>query len=409
MPDTFKPDTPAQVQDAVAWAVSEEAPLEIVGRASKRAVGRPMQTTNTLDVSGLAGIGLYEPEELILQAGPGTPVAEIEAALAAHRQMMAFEPLDLGPLLGGEADQGSIGGVFAANLSGPRRVKAGAARDHLLGFVSVTGRGETVKSGGRVVKNVTGYDLSKLVTGSWGTLAVLVDLTFKVLPAPEVETTLVINNLDDETARRVMSAALGSSHEVSSAAHLPLGVGAGDVAGPATCIRLEGFGPSVAARAEALEGELAPFGGHLGAYDGYLSRDLWKSVRDAEPLVVPLDRPVWRLSVPPVAGPAVAAAIKAALPEATYYYDWGGGLIWVAVPAAADAHAPDAHAGVIRGAVAGTGEGGHATLIRAGADVRAAVPVFEPQAPGLAALSARIKQSFDPKGVLNPGRMTAGV
>ncbi|MEQ8813454.1 MAG: FAD-binding protein [Thalassobaculum sp.] len=400
---TLRPDTPAQVQDAVAWAVSEEAPLEIVTLGSKRAVGRPMQTANTLDLSGLAGIGLYEPEELICQAGPGTPVAEIEAALAEQRQMLAFEPIDLGPLLTGEAGQGSIAGVFACNLAGPRRIKAGAARDHLLGFTAVTGRGETVKSGGRVVKNVTGYDLSKIVCGSWGTLAALTDLTFKVLPAPEHETTLVIGGLDEEAAVRAMSAALGSPHEVSSAAHLPIGLGAGDVAGPATCIRLEGFGPSVAARAAALEGELAGFGGSLGAVEGYQSRDLWRALRDVEPLAAPFERPVWRLSLPPMAGPAVVLAIRSAVEGADYYYDWAGGLVWLAVPPA-----PDAHAGTVRGAVAGAASG-HATLVRADEAVRAAAAPFPPQDPGVAALSARIKASFDPLGILNPGRMMAGV
>ncbi len=403
MTENFRPDNAAQVQDAIAWAVSAETPLELVSRGSKRDVGRPVQAAHTLDLSALCGVGLYEPEELICQAGPGTPVVEIEAILVESRQMMAFEPMDLGPLLGGEAGQGSIGGVFAANLAGPRRIKAGAARDHLLGFTAVTGRGETVKSGGRVVKNVTGYDLSKIVCGSWGTLAALTDLTFKVLPAPEVETTLVINGLDDAAAVRLMSAALGSPHEVSSAAHLPIGIGAGDVSGPATCIRLEGFGPSVAARAEALEGELAGFGGTMGAVDGYLSRDLWRAVRDVEPLIAPLNRPVWRLSVPPMAGPAVVLAIRSAVEGVEYYYDWAGGLIWLAVPAE-----PDAHASTVRGAVAGAASG-HATLIRADEAVRAAVPVFHPQGPGLAALNARIKQSFDPLGVLNPGRMTAGV
>jgi len=398
---SFRPGTPAEVQDVIAWAVAEELPLEIVSRASKRAVGRPMQTAHGIDLSGLSGIGLYEPEELICQAGPGTPVAEIEAALAACGQMLAFEPMDLGPLLGGAVGQGSVGGMFAANLAGPRRIKAGAARDHLLGFTAVTGRGETVKSGGRVVKNVTGYDLSKIVTGSWGTLAALTDLTFKVLPAPETETTLVIAGLDDAAAIRWMSTALGSSHEVSSAAHLPAGRHADGLAGPATAIRIEGFGPSVTARVEALRVELAAAGG-IDAVAGDASRALWAAIRDVAPLVAPLERPVWRLSVAPMAAPAVIAAVREAIPEAAWFYDWAGGLVWLAVPPL-----PDAGAAAVRAAVATTG--GHATLIRAAADIRATVPVFQPQPPALAALSARLKASFDPRGVLNPGRMTAGV
>ena len=175
MSNSLKPENANQVLDAISWAVSEEAPLELVGRGTKRAMGRPMQTAHTLDLSGLTGVGLYEAEELIMQAGPGTLLSEVQAALAEKNQELAFEPMDLGPLLGREAHQGTIGGVFLANLAGPRRIKAGAARDHLLGFSAVTGRGELMKSGGRVVKNVTGYDLSKLICGSWGTLAAVTD------------------------------------------------------------------------------------------------------------------------------------------------------------------------------------------------------------------------------------------
>jgi glycolate oxidase FAD binding subunit len=401
--DTFKPETAEQVRDAVAWAVSDAAPLEVVSRGTKRALGRPLQTSHTLDLSALSGIRLYEAEELILQAGPGTPVAEIEAVLSAQNQMMAFEPMDLGPLLGGAAGAGSIGGVFAANLAGPRRAKAGAARDHLLGFTGVTGRGEIVKSGGRVVKNVTGYDLSKLVCGSWGTLAALTDVIFKVLPKPETETTVVISGLDDATAAKAMSAAMGSAHEVSSVAHLPDGVTAAEVFGPATLIRVEGFGPSVAARVASLESELAGFGS-ISTVTGEATVAVWQAIRDVLPLVEPQERPVWKLSVPPMAGPGVLAAIRETMPEVRAFYDWAGGLVWLSVPQASDAHAE-----VVRGAVATVGEGGYATLIRAPADVRAAIAVFEPQPTALAALTKRMKDSFDPSGVLNPGRMTAGV
>jgi glycolate oxidase FAD binding subunit len=401
--DTFKPETAEQVRDAVAWAVSDAAPLEVVSLGTKRALGRPLQTSHTLDLSGLSGIRLYEAEELILQAGPGTPVAEIEAALAAQNQMMAFEPMDLGPLLGGEAGAGSIGGVFAANLAGPRRAKSGAARDHLLGFTGVTGRGEIVKSGGRVVKNVTGYDLSKLVCGSWGTLTALTDVIFKVLPKPETETTVVITGLDDTTAANAMSAAMGSAHEVSSAAHLPEGITAAEVSGPATLIRVEGFGPSVAARVASLERELGRFG-PISTVTGEATAAVWLAIRDALLLISPQECPVWKLSVPPMAGPGVLAAMRATVPEARAFYDWAGGLIWLSVPAA-----PDAHANAVRGAISAVGAGGHATLIRAPADVRASVAVFEPQPAALAALTKRMKDSFDPSGVLNPGRMTAGV
>jgi glycolate oxidase FAD binding subunit len=188
---TFTPATAEETLNIVRWAAGEETPLEIVGHGSKRGIGRPSQAEHVLDLSQLSGVTLYEPEELVLSARAGTPLAEIEALLERHNQQLAFEPMDYGPLLGGEPGRGTIGGVLGANLSGPRRIKAGAARDHVLGVNAVSGRGEAFKSGGRVVKNVTGYDLSKGLAGSWGTLAVVTDVTFKVLPAAETERTLV--------------------------------------------------------------------------------------------------------------------------------------------------------------------------------------------------------------------------
>ena len=195
MTDTLKPRDAKEVEDALRWALDGEKALEIVGAGSKRAIGRPSQTDLTLDISGLAGVTLYEPEELVLSAHAGTSIAEIEALVESKGQMLAFEPIDYGPALGGTPGQGTIGGVLAANLSGPRRIKAGAARDHFLGFSAVTGRGETVKSGGRVVKNVTGYDLCKLIAGSWGTLAAMTDVTIKTLPKAETEQTVLVLGL----------------------------------------------------------------------------------------------------------------------------------------------------------------------------------------------------------------------
>src|SRR5664279_2070440 len=222
MTDVLKPRDAKEVEEAVRWALGNDKALEVVGQGTKRSIGRPSQTDLTLDLSGLSGVTLYEPEELVLSAKAGTPLAEIETLLDASNQQLAFEPMDYGPLLGGPAGQGTIGGAIAANLSGPRRIKAGAARDHFLGVTAVTGRAETIKSGGRVVKNVTGYDMCKVLAGSWGTLAAMTDVTIKVLPKPETEATVLVEGLDDATAARAMSAAMGSSCDVSGAAHLPL-------------------------------------------------------------------------------------------------------------------------------------------------------------------------------------------
>jgi glycolate oxidase FAD binding subunit len=404
MADTLKVRDGKEAEDVVRWALENEKSLELAGKGTKRAVGRPSQTDLTLDVSGLTGVTLYEPAELVLSARAGTPLAEIEVLLEKNNQELAFEPIDYGPLLGGEPNHGTLGGVIAANLSGPRRIKAGAARDHFLGVTAVTGRGETIKSGGRVVKNVTGYDLCKLFAGSWGTLAAMTDITVKVLPKAETEATVLVAGLDDARACAAMAAAIGSACDVSGAAHLPDHVASRfdglPKSKPSTVLRLEGFAPSVANRREALAARMKSFGPVL-MVDEKNSRSLWHSIRNVKPFVAEtaLTRPVWRISVAPSRGHEIAAAIT---PAAQMFYDWAGGLIWVAMPFADE---PDAAA--IRGAVAAVG--GHATLIRAPAAVRAAIDVFAPEEAASHALAKRVKESFDPKGVLNPGRMWAGV
>ncbi|HSG95977.1 MAG TPA: glycolate oxidase subunit GlcE [Afifellaceae bacterium] len=401
----FKPESTDAVKEAIAWAAAEEKPLEVRGRGSKAPIGRPVQAEYTLDLSALTGVTLYEPEELVLSARAGTPLAEIEALLADNNQQLDFEPMDYGLIHATGVGDGTIGGVLAANLSGPRRLKAGAARDHILGVAAVSGRGEMFKSGGRVVKNVTGYDLSKGLAGSWGTLAAITDVTFKVLPRAETAATVLVTGLDDRRAADVMCTAMGSSCEVSGAAHLPADAAGrlselAGASGAVTALRLEGFGPSVAYRKDALKSVIAGAGGfdELGAED---SRTLWRAIRDAAPLAEGA-APLWRVSVAPTAGPVVIAALVAL--SFRHFYDWSGGLIWLAV----DNDVDDAGADLIRAAVAASG-GGHATLVRGSAALRAAVPPFQPQEPALAALSKRLKENFDPNGILNPGRMVAGV
>ena len=393
MADALTPKTAEHVEEAVQWALGAETPLEVVGAGSKRAFGRPGGGAALLDLSALSGIALYEPEELVMTAGAATPIAEIDAALAENRQQLDFEPADLGPLWGGAADQGTIGGAIASNLSGPRRFKAGSARDHILGFKAVSGRGEAIKSGGRVIKNVTGFDLCKLMTGSFGTLAVLTEVTFKVLPAAETSRTIAITGTSREVALDIMTKALQSPFEVSAAAHLTAPVAAG-FGGPATLIRLEGHPPSVEYRCQALRDLLAG-PGDAGEVEDADSRALWRQVRDASLFDPQADNQIWRLSVPPSQCMEVAEALERAV-DGSVYFDWGGGLLWLEMAPRPDA----AHREVRRAA-----GGGHATLVRAGEEVRASVPVFHPQPAALAALGKRIKESFDPKRILNPGRM----
>ncbi len=403
----LKPENEDEVRDAVAAALADGAALEVAGHGSKRGWGHEVAAARRLDMSGLGGITLYEPEELVLSAGAGTPLRDIAAELAGNNQMLAFEPADYGPLLGAEPDAATIGGVLACNLSGPRRIRAGAARDHFLGFRAVNGRGELVKSGGRVVKNVTGYDMSKLLAGSFGTLAALTEVTVKVLPAPEKTRTVLVLGLADDDAVQCMAQALRSPHDVSAAAHLPAAIAAGSsvsyvagAGGAVTASRLEGPAPSVDARCAALRELLASFG-DMEELHFHNSAELWREVADVAPFVAGDGRAVWRVSAPPANGAGVAADIAEAC-GGDYYFDWGGGLIWVAVEAGEDA----AHE-TVRDAIDWCG--GHATLIRGSAAQRAAAPVFQPQAEAVAALTRRIKQGFDPEGILNPGRMYAGV
>jgi glycolate oxidase FAD binding subunit len=408
MSENLKPCDHAEVEEAIRWALSGDKTLEVVGRGSKRGIGRAAQWDATLDLSALSGITLCEPAELVLSAKAGTPLAEIEAAVAVNNQELAFEPMDYGPLLGGAARTGTIGGALAANLSGPRRIKAGAARDHFLGTSAVSGRGETFKAGGRVVKNVTGYDLCKLLAGSWGTLAALTEVTIKTLPRAETEETVLVLDLDPATAVKAMTAATGSFADVSAAAYVPATVAKRiaeiAAAGSAvTVFRLEGVSPSVVHRKSLLE-ELARPLGALGKLPAEASRRLWRAIRDVEPFAAGRpagDRIIWRISTAPSRGAEVGNAL-AERTQAELLYDWAGGLIWAALPPS-----DDAGANLVRTIVAAAG--GHATLIRAPAAIRAKVDVFTPEPAPLAALSKRVRESFDPRGVLNAGRMWAGI
>jgi len=405
MSDNYKPRDHKDIETVVQWAVAEGKSLDVVGRGSKRMIGRPAQYDATIDLSGMTGVILYEPQELVLSAKAGTPLAEISGLLASNGQELAFEPIDYGPLLGGAAGCGTIGGVLAANLSGPRRIRAGAARDHFLGLVAVSGRGETFKSGGRVVKNVTGFDLCKLLAGSWGTLGILAEVTLKVLPQAKAEATLVAFGMDDAAATAAMADAMASPLGVSGAAHLPDYMASRfdgiDEAEAATVFRLEGVAASIDDCVTGLRRVVWPFGAFAVLKDSE-SRALWRAIRDVRPFWAggPCgDRPLWRISTTPSKGRDVAAKIS---PASQLFYDWAGGLLWVAPPVT-----PDCGAGEIRAAVASVG--GHATLVRAPAAVRASIDPFQPETGGLSALTRRVKENFDPKGVLNPGRMWAGV
>jgi glycolate oxidase FAD binding subunit len=414
--ETFRPDNPDQLRDLLAWATSEQKAMEIVGTGSKRAVGRPMAADHVVELGGMAGISLYEPNELVMTASPATPIAEIEAALSENNQQLEFEPPDYGSLLasvsGGQggsgarsnAPTGTLGGVISCNLSGPRRVKSGAARDHFLGFHAVSGRGEIFKSGGRVVKNVTGYDLSKLMAGSWGTLAAMTDVTVKVLPVPEKTRTALLIGADPARAVQAMIQAMQSPHEVSGAAWLPTSLASGSGVeliagqkGSVAALRVEGPGPSAEYRCRALREMLAEFGATEELHSTN-SIAFWREVRDVMPFSSPGDdRAVWKLSAPPASASGLVGELTA-IEGAEAFLDWSGGLVWLALPAGIDASHEAVRAAVDRTT-------GHATLYRAPEEIRRNVPVFPPQPGAKTMLAQRVKAAFDPKGILNPGRM----
>ena len=402
----LEPSDAKQIAEMISWVVAEGDTLEIVAGGTKRALGRPMKTDHVLDVSRLSGIVEYEAAELVLTAQPGEPLASINAELAKKRQMLAFEPPDWRALLGSEGEP-TLGGVIACNLAGSRRVRAGSARDYILGFSAVNGFGEIWKAGGKVVKNVTGYDMCKLQAGAYGTLSALTELTVKVMPKPETACTIVLHGLADDVAIRTLANALNSPFEVSGAAHLPASaarrskvsvVAAG--LGAATAMRLEGPRPSVVYRTTALE-SLVGRGARLNEAE---TEAFWSEVGAVQPFLAQGSRIVWRLCPTPSQAPSVAHSILSALQSAEFYFDWGGGLIWLSLDS--EEAGPDAGAGIVRPVVKTVG--GHATLVVAPEAVRASVPVFEPLSAGLAQLTARVKSGFDPRGVLNPGRMQEG-
>jgi glycolate oxidase FAD binding subunit len=377
MPKILSPKTEAEL----AEIISAGGPFVVEGLSSKRNFGRVVEADNTLSLAKFAGVEIYEPEELILEAGSATPLAEIQNLLSQRQQMLAFDPPDHSHLWGGTSS-GSLGGLLATGLAGSRRIKAGSARDHILGVRGVTGRGEIFKAGARVVKNVTGYDMPKLMAGSFGTLAALTSVTFKVLPAPETEETLFIPKLDDATAMVVMSEALQSQAEISAAAHVP---------GEGTYLRFEGIGISVAARRDRYVSTLQHTCEILNADP---SRAMWQRIRDCKVFAPDATRALWRISITPSEGAKIASAISNQT-DAKYFFDWGGGLLWMSVPAET----------TVRQHIAN----GHATLYAASENHRNNTPVFQPQLQTVATLTARVKTALDPAAKLNPGRMYKGV
>lgn len=388
------PNDEAEIAATIRAAAAKQEPLTIEGLGSKSGFARPVQTAETLSTRNLTGIPLHAPQELIVTARTGTLLADLEAKLAAAGQHLIAEPPQYSFL---DAGGQTVGGMVATNLAGPRRIAWGSTRDHVMGIRAVTGRGEIIRSGGRVLKNVTGLDLCKLFTGSYGTLGVMSEVTLKVLPAPEATGTVLLTGQSETTAVEALSAALGSPFSVTAAAHLPreaaLAVGHSQAI---TIARIEDFETFVRYRLDRLAAIWSRFGtvDQLGTE---ASRALWGAVRDAVPLGANDEDAIWRISTQPSRGPAVLAAAREA--GASGYLDWGGGLVFLRGPAT-----ESAHAAVVRAAQGARGEW---WLLR-GSDSMRRLPDAMPREPStLASIRRRVVASFDPAGILNPGRLHA--
>jgi glycolate oxidase FAD binding subunit len=388
--------TPADALEAAEIVRSRQskAAIDIAGAGTRAGFGRPREGVARLSTATLDKLVFHEPAEMILRAEAGAPLSAIEASLVRHNQMLPFEPVDPRPLFGTTGEP-TIGGLVATALSGPRRISAGAVRDSLIGLRFINGEGEILNTGGRVMKNVTGLDLVKIQCGGHGTLGLILEATFKLLPRPETEATIVLRRLDDAQASTAMSRALGSPFGVSGAALLHAGMGRDF----SRCVlRVEGFAESVAYRIERLLGLLAGFDPRhvLEVTD---SRRLWRSIRDLEFVAEPRERAVWRVSVKPSDGAALLQKIGGV--ALASQLDWGGGLVWIA------SEPTEAAAAAIRSATRALA--GHATLMRADDALRERSDVFEPPAPLVLQQAARLKASLDPRAVFNHGRMYAGV
>jgi glycolate oxidase FAD binding subunit len=388
----IKPETEADVANAVHEALASHMPLAIEGGGSKLALGRPMQAARTLSLKAMTGITLYEPAEMVIGAWAGTPVSDVQAALDAKGQMLAFEPPDYRALLGSSGEP-TMGGLVATGLAGPRRVIAGGVRDGLIGVRFVNGKGEIIKNGGRVMKNVTGLDLVKLQAGAHGTLGVLTEVIFKVIPKPPQQATLVFRGLSDTKAVAALCEAMGSPFEPTGAAHLPSD-------GGQTLLRVEGFSEQISYRSAALSKLLAAHGTPT-LLQGDAHDAIWRSVRDGTPLAVEVSDMAWRVMLPPTKAAAFVSSLRQHLPF-RHYFDWSGGLVWLAMAEKESAGVDLIHA-------AAKASGGHAMLLRGSEALRASAPVFPKLDDAIMKIQSGLKASFDPQGLLNPGRMYAGV
>ena len=401
---TFKPSSREEISRIIKECYKKNIPVEISGLKSKKSIGRNFQSEKTLDLSNYSGIIEYKPEELYIKVKCGTPIKDIIIELDKNNQQLAFEPVDFGPLFLGKKNEGSIGGVVSCNFSGPRRFKAGSVRDHVLGFQGVNGKGEIIKSGGTVVKNVTGYDLCKLLSGSFGTLSVLTEISVKVLPKPPVNKTLVIDNPHLKKALEYLRLALSSSSDPSGGVFYPeyfrnnFMLNDLTTDGSITAIRIEGPSASIEHRIKKLCKELRVSNNEIAILEHEQSNIFWEKTQSLR-VFSELKDNLLRIVVP--ASEAFEVLNKIKVYETKYFVDWGGNLIWLQIETI-DSKILREIKEIVNQA------SGYITVIKIEENLKASIDVFTID-PVKYKISEKIKKSFDPKRILNPGKMYSGI
>jgi len=410
--DLLFPKNEKELAEIIKKFYKSNYPIEVLGSGSKRQIGKQLQCTKTISLSKLDGIIEYLPEELYIKIKAGTNIEKIESELKKNKQELAFEPIDFGYLFLGKSNYGTAGGQVACNISGPRRFKSGSIRDHILGFRAVNGRGEIIKSGGTVVKNVTGYDLSKLICGSYGTLVALTEITFKVLPLAEESKTLVIHDLTIDSSPHYLEKAISSSNEVSGASFLPIDpickncemnientfkLNDLEYKGSLTAIRVEGSKQSINERVENLKKELNILNFKVSILETFQSEILWRKIKNLE-FFSKTKNNIFRISIPP----SECAKLIYELPNMfKYFLDWGGALIWMEACKLSEKKFESIRTKVVK-------HNGYISMIKNSNQLPFVEDVFTINSARFN-ISQNIKKSFDPKGILNPGKMYTGI
>ena len=407
------PKDESKVSTLVKQFYKSNTPVEIIGSGSKRKIGKPINCAKTINFSQLSGIVEYFPEELYIKVKAGTSIKIIEEKLKKNKQQLAFEPIDFGYLFDGKSNYGTAAGHVACNFSGPRRFKVGSVRDHVLGFRGVNGRGEVIKSGGTVVKNVTGYDLSKLMCGSYGTLLALTEITFKVLPTMDESSTLAIHNAKLEKAMNYLNDAINSSTDISGATHLPTEPKCKSCRmnieetfklndlkneGSITAIRLEGSKKSVNERIKNLQDELKIIDNNISILESYQSQLFWNKVKNLE-FFSSTKNNIVRVVLPP--SQTVKFLYQLSSLKFKYFLDWGGSLIWMEVCDLSEEMFDSIRKKAVKA-------GGYMTMIKFSDFLPYVEEVFTINRNKFN-ISQNIKKSFDPKRILNPGKMYTGI